>query len=135
MSWICLGLFTCLYIYSSFLAKNNMNYPKMIFIGARLALSVEHETLNLRVVGSSPTLGAFSFSFFLLFFTRYIECISVKRLLLFYPASRGLFSVVFAELTGARKRDLCPGSKRTLIQPPPEVVDGAYKSHASCIVG
>ena len=33
---------------------------------ARLAQSVEHETLNLRVVGSSPTSGAvvfFSFSF------------------------------------------------------------------------
>jgi hypothetical protein len=30
---------------------------------ARLAQSVEHETLNLRVVGSSPTLGdSFSFS-------------------------------------------------------------------------
>ena len=27
-------------------------------IPARLAQSVEHETLNLRVVGSSPTLGA-----------------------------------------------------------------------------
>ena len=27
-------------------------------IDARLAQSVEHETLNLRVVGSSPTLGA-----------------------------------------------------------------------------
>ena len=26
-------------------------------ISARLAQSVEHETLNLRVVGSSPTLG------------------------------------------------------------------------------
>ena len=36
---------------------------------ARLAQSVEHETLNLRVVGSSPTLGAmvnfFSPQFFL----------------------------------------------------------------------
>ena len=32
-----------------------------------------------------------------------------------YPASRGLFSVVFAELTGARKRDLCPGSRRTAL--------------------
>ena len=32
-----------------------------------------------------------------------------------FPASRGLFSVVFAELTGARKRDLCPGSKRTVL--------------------
>ena len=29
---------------------------------ARLAQSVEHETLNLRVVGSSPTLGAKHFS-------------------------------------------------------------------------
>ena len=29
--------------------------------GARLAQSVEHETLNLRVVGSSPTLGARNF--------------------------------------------------------------------------
>ena len=46
-----------------------------------------------------------------------------KILLLFvnpFPAncfapSRGLFSVVFAELTGARKRDLCPGSKRTVL--------------------
>ena len=28
---------------------------------ARLAQSVEHETLNLRVVGSSPTLGAYFF--------------------------------------------------------------------------
>ncbi len=28
------------------------------FLQARLAQSVEHETLNLRVVGSSPTLGA-----------------------------------------------------------------------------
>ena len=28
------------------------------FATARLAQSVEHETLNLRVVGSSPTLGA-----------------------------------------------------------------------------
>ena len=28
------------------------------FTAARLAQSVEHETLNLRVVGSSPTLGA-----------------------------------------------------------------------------
>ncbi len=28
---------------------------------ARLAQSVEHETLNLRVVGSSPTLGDFNF--------------------------------------------------------------------------
>ena len=30
---------------------------------ARLAQSVEHETLNLRVVGSSPTLGEFFFKF------------------------------------------------------------------------
>ena len=31
---------------------------------ARLAQSVEHETLNLRVVGSSPTLGGASLFFF-----------------------------------------------------------------------
>ena len=31
---------------------------------ARLAQSVEHETLNLRVVGSSPTSGAICFPFF-----------------------------------------------------------------------
>ena len=31
---------------------------------ARLAQSVEHETLNLRVVGSSPTLGAYIQFFF-----------------------------------------------------------------------
>ena len=36
---------------------------------ARLAQSVEHETLNLRVVGSSPTLGANFFSFFFFFIT------------------------------------------------------------------
>ena len=52
----------------------------------------------------------------------------------FFPASGGLFSVVFAEVTGARKRDLCPGSKRSLIQPPSVVVDDAYKTHAPCIV-
>ena len=32
-------------------------------IDARLAQSVEHETLNLRVVGSSPTLGEIFFDF------------------------------------------------------------------------
>ena len=31
---------------------------------ARLAQSVEHETLNLRVVGSSPTLGEIFFQIF-----------------------------------------------------------------------
>ena len=34
---------------------------------ARLAQSVEHETLNLRVVGSSPTLDAYIFFFFFTF--------------------------------------------------------------------
>ena len=33
----------------------------MVYASARLAQSVEHETLNLRVVGSSPTLGAQKF--------------------------------------------------------------------------
>ena len=50
-----------------FLVKNFVNYRCLVrFIRvpialmgtvARLAQSVEHETLNLRVVGSSPTLG------------------------------------------------------------------------------
>ena len=36
----------------------NMELSILLFgITARLAQSVEHETLNLRVVGSSPTLG------------------------------------------------------------------------------
>ena len=30
-----------------------------------------------------------------------------------YPASRGFFSIVFVELMGVRKRDLCPGLKQT----------------------
>ena len=34
-----------------------------IYLSARLAQSVEHETLNLRVVGSSPTLGELFFFF------------------------------------------------------------------------
>ena len=37
---------------------------------ARLAQSVEHETLNLRVVGSSPTLGAWKFFFFFFYYIR-----------------------------------------------------------------
>ena len=47
-----------------------LSNPRLILSGqptsitARLAQSVEHETLNLRVVGSSPTLGA---SFVLLY--------------------------------------------------------------------
>ena len=36
---------------------NRYNYC----LHARLAQSVEHETLNLRVVGSSPTLGVIGF--------------------------------------------------------------------------
>ena len=36
---------------------------RKIGANARLAQSVEHETLNLRVVGSSPTLGATYFGF------------------------------------------------------------------------
>lgn|SRR6056300_722678 len=39
------------------------NSLKRIFNLARLAQSVEHETLNLRVVGSSPTLGETFYSF------------------------------------------------------------------------
>ena len=39
---------------------------------ARLAQSVEHETLNLRVVGSSPTLGDEIFFFFTLFHCQFL---------------------------------------------------------------
>ncbi len=35
------------------------NFVVLLLYQARLAQSVEHETLNLRVVGSSPTLGDF----------------------------------------------------------------------------
>ena len=41
---------------------------KARLIQARLAQSVEHETLNLRVVGSSPTLGEAFFWFLTLDF-------------------------------------------------------------------
>ena len=38
--------------------KINASEIRYLVFRARLAQSVEHETLNLRVVGSSPTLGA-----------------------------------------------------------------------------
>ena len=37
--------------------SNLFNFCGILVYQARLAQSVEHETLNLRVVGSSPTLG------------------------------------------------------------------------------
>ncbi len=40
-------------------------------VGARLAQSVEHETLNLRVVGSSPTLGELLFNQINIYGTQY----------------------------------------------------------------
>ena len=49
----------------------------------------------------------------------------------FFPASRGPFSFVFAELTGGTKRDLCHGSKLPLIQPPSMVVDGGFRNACS----
>ena len=45
---------------------------------ARLAQSVEHETLNLRVVGSSPTLGEIFF-FNKLIFLRLLVVLSVTN--------------------------------------------------------
>ena len=41
--------------------------PSVVF-SARLAQSVEHETLNLGVVGSSPTLGGVLFFFIIYLF-------------------------------------------------------------------
>ena len=46
---------------------------------ARLAQSVEHETLNLRVVGSSPTLGAYIFFFFFTFPTILPDFVEEKK--------------------------------------------------------
>ena len=43
------------------------NLITRVYQPARLAQSVEHETLNLRVVGSSPTSGDFIFFFTLTF--------------------------------------------------------------------
>jgi hypothetical protein len=61
------------FIYSPMLKKKK--YVPNILIRmtcARLAQSVEHETLNLRVVGSSPTLGdLFLFTTFVNYFTIY----------------------------------------------------------------
>ena len=39
-------------------SQTQVGTNKFVIVIARLAQSVEHETLNLRVVGSSPTLGA-----------------------------------------------------------------------------
>ena len=44
-----------------FLIFKDLYFHQRINNIARLAQSVEHETLNLRVVGSSPTLGDISF--------------------------------------------------------------------------
>ena len=48
-----------------------------------------------------------------------------------FPASRGPFSFVFAELTDGTKSDLCHGSKLPLIQPPSMVVDGGFRNACS----
>ena len=52
----------------------------------------------------------------------------IQELFVLFPSSRGPFSFVFAELTGGTKRDLCPGSKLPLIQPPSMVVDGGFRN-------
>ena len=46
-------------IYNPMRCTGLMSIPRIYSSSARLAQSVEHETLNLRVVGSSPTLGDF----------------------------------------------------------------------------
>ena len=50
--------------------NNRLTLRNIISTSARLAQSVEHETLNLRVVGSSPTLG----EIFLFFNNNKISC-------------------------------------------------------------
>ena len=63
----------------------------------------------------------FFFFFFFFFFYNMVKFI-------LFPASRGPFSFVFAELTDGTKRDLCHGSKLSLIQPPSMVVDGGFRN-------
>ena len=65
--------------------------PKDFFSSppARLAQSVEHETLNLRVVGSSPTLGGS------LFFLSFFFSIFRSKLRRFYKISLTLTSSIF----------------------------------------
>ena len=69
----------------------------MRLLTARLARSVEHETLNLRVVGSSPTLGV---SFFVLISS--VMLVVTKKQVLIWVAcwSTGMILAI-----GAR----CPG--------------------------
>ena len=55
----------------------------------------------------------------------------IKSWLSEFPANRGPFSFVFAELTGGTKRDLCHGSKLPLIRPPSIVVDGGFRNACS----
>ena len=62
---------------------------------------------------------------------RVVEKLSVRRVKVIFPASRGPFSFVFAELTDGTKRDLCHGSKLPLIQPPSMVVDGGFRNACS----
>ena len=58
------GLFVFyLYMCEPFLSLSNTVNVWSYSMPARLAQSVEHETLNLRVVGSSPTSGALCFFF------------------------------------------------------------------------
>ena len=62
---------------------------------ARLAQSVEHETLNLRVVGSSPTLGA-SFSCHIWYFGEHFFITNLKKV----PAN--MFSDLMVHLGQAK---------------------------------
>ena len=55
-----------------------IKYFHLSTIPARLAQSVEHETLNLRVVGSSPTLGDTFFPHNIYFVSLYASCKSLS---------------------------------------------------------
>ena len=61
----------------------NFSHSKIISTGynasARLAQSVEHGTLNPRVVGSSPTLGGSTFFHYILTFLVYINSYSSQH--------------------------------------------------------
>ncbi len=66
----------------------------IFIVRAQLAQSVEHQTLNLRVVGSSPTLGDIfcPFLFFTLFYNAYTFSCRYTCTLFFYIQSYKLYN-------------------------------------------
>ena len=63
----------------------------LLSISARLAQSVEHETLNLRVVGSSPTLGDHLFALHL---TCHFVFYKMSKIFTFMLTEENLYFVI-----------------------------------------